>query len=96
MNKQQRQVLEQEMFSLIEKWQESNLNQQAFCQEHEITYSKFLYWLKKYRQQQENVQGFIPIEVSGHHQLIELRYPNGVILQLPSVDLKLLKQLVNL
>ena len=85
------------MFSFIEQWKASNKDQFNFCREKEISYSTFHYWLKKYRRLQMEPQGFIPMEFSGNrHPLIEVRYPNGVIIQLPSVDLKVLKQLVHL
>ena len=97
MNKQTRQAHQEEMFSFIEQWKESKKDQLSFCREKEVSYTTFHYWLKKYRRLQLDPQGFIPIEISsGNHQLIEVRYPNGVIIQLPSVDLKVLKQLVHL
>ena len=86
------------MFSLIEKWQDSNQTQKVFCQEHEIKLATFHYWQKKYRQlEQDNPSGFIPVELSSSGaRVVEIRYPNGVIVQLSAPDLRLLKQLVNL
>jgi len=67
---------------MIEQWQESGLPQQVFCQEHNLTYITFYYWLRRYRCQ-ANESSFLPIEMSlGSH--IEIRYPGGVILQLPA------------
>ncbi len=98
MEKQQRGQHHQEMFALIEQWQESNQSQKDFCQEHEIKLATFHYWQKKYRQrEQDNRSGFIPKEISSSGaRVVEIRYPKGMILQLPALDLKLLKQLVNL
>jgi transposase-like protein len=97
MKNQQRNHRREEMFTLIGQWQQSGQAQIEFCKEKDITYTTFYYWLKRYRSQHEPSGGFIPMEVNtGGKQLIELRYPNGVILQLPLVDIKLIGQLVNL
>jgi transposase-like protein len=49
MKKQDRITRQTDMLSLIEQRQESGKTQQAFCQEHDITFSTFYYWLKRYR-----------------------------------------------
>jgi len=93
MKKQERINRQEEMLSLIEQWQGSGKTQQVFCQEHDLNYTTFYYWLRRYRRQVEE-SSFLPIEISsGAH--IEIRYPGGVILQLPAVTkLATLKQLL--
>ena len=93
MKKQERLNRQEEMLSLIEQCQESGKPQQTFCQEHHLTYTTFYYWLRRYRRQLEE-SSFLPIEISsGSH--IEIRYPGGVILQLPAATrLSTLKQLL--
>ena len=83
------------MLSLIERWQESGKTQQVFCQEHDLTFSTFYYWLKRYRRGIDE-NSFLPVEISsGSH--IEIRYPGGVILQLPAgTRLSTVKQLLSL
>ena len=95
MKKQERVNRQEEKFSLIERWQESSKTQQAFCQEHDLTFSTFYYWLNRYRRGLDE-NSFLPVEVSsGSH--IEIRYPDGIILQLPAaIKLTALKQLLNL
>ena len=95
MKKQERINRQEEMLSLIEQWQERGKTQQVFCQEHDLTYTTFYYWLRRYRRQLEE-SSFLPIEISsGSH--IEIRYPGGVILQLPAATrLSTLKQLLSL
>jgi transposase-like protein len=94
MKKQDRITRQTDMFSLIEQWQESGKTQQAFCQEHDITFSTFYYWLKRYRRGIEE-SNFLPVEISSGSN-IEIRYPDGIILQLPAaVKLSTLKQLLN-
>jgi hypothetical protein len=63
--------------------------------EHDLTYTTFYYWLKRYRQGQDE-SNFLHVEISsGSH--IEIRYPGGVVLQLPAeTRLSTLKQLLSL
>jgi len=82
MKKQERINRQEEILSLIEQWQDSGKPQQVFCQEHGLTYTTFYYWLRKYRRQMEE-GSFLPIEISSESN-IEIRYPGGVILQLPA------------
>jgi hypothetical protein len=95
MKKQDRINRKEEMLSLIEQWHESGKTQQAFCQEHDLTFTTFYYWLKRYRRKIDE-SSFLPVEISsGSH--IEIRYPGGVVLQLPAVTkLSTLKQLLSL
>jgi len=53
------------MFSLIEEWKNSGKTQKQFSREQGIKYSKFLYWVKKYRKLSTDSQnnGFLPLEV---------------------------------
>ena len=95
MKKQDRITRQTDMLSLIEQWQESGKTQQAFCQEHDITFSTFYYWLKRYRRGIDE-NSFLPVEISSGIN-IEIRYPDGIVLQLPAaVKLSTLKQLLNL
>ena len=95
MKKQERINRQEEMLSLIEQWQESGKPQQIFCQEHDLTYTTFYYWLRRYRHQVDE-SSFLPIEISSDSH-IEIRYPGGVILQLPAATrLSTLKQLLSL
>lgn len=95
MEKQQRITRQEEMLSLIEQWQESGKTQQVFCQEHEVTFSTFYYWLKRYRRSMDE-SNFLPVEISSG-SCIEIRYPGGVILQIPAATkLSIVKQLISL
>ena len=95
MKKQERINRQEEMLSLIEQWQGSGKTQQSFCQEHDLTYTTFYYWLKRYRRQMDE-SSFLPIEISSG-SFIEIRYPGGIILQLPAATrLSAVKQLLSL
>lgn len=81
------------MFKLIEQWRQSGMSQIKFAKSKNIKLRKFCYWIKRYKQsqqdQQEPVQqaqsndtGFI--ELSGiSSQNILIRYPNGVEISIP-------------
>ena len=95
MKKQDRITRQTDMLSLIEQWQESGKSQKSFCMEHDLTYTTFYYWLKRYRRGQDE-SNFLPVEISSG-SYIEIRYPGGVILQLPAATrLSTVKQLLSL
>lgn len=87
MDNMQKRRTREEMFPVVESWQESGLSKTVFCKERGIIKSVFFYWCKRY--QEENDQGgFIALTPGGHilsqGQFIEIQYPNGVVLKLPA------------
>jgi transposase-like protein len=62
MKKQERINRQEEMLALIEQWKESGKAQQLFCQEHDLTYTTFYYWLRRYRRQLDE-SNFLPVEI---------------------------------
>lgn len=79
------QTLQQLMFSLIDVWKSSGKTQQEFCQEKELDYNKFQYWLRKYKTanghvKEQSSSGFVRVkvkEVEGISGCVELIYPDG-------------------
>ncbi len=76
------------MLSLVEQWTESGLSQKQFAQDNQIKYHTFTYWVKRYRQQQNQNNGFIPIDLttaSGNTSTgtprIELILDGGLVLR---------------
>jgi hypothetical protein len=70
------------MFSLVSTWKDSGLSQKSFCKRERISYHVFHYWLKRWKDHNRSVSGFIPVkvsrsttEVSG--KCIEIVYPDG-------------------
>lgn len=87
----------QEMFDLIESSINSGLTKKAFCQQQGIKLSLFYYWQKRYRQQQEEDAGFLPVQINGHSGTgdIEIFYPNGVQVRLGGgVSLSFVRSLI--
>ncbi len=58
------------MFRLVEQWQQTSKTQKQFCREQSLTYSTFMYWLKKYRQVKGQGSNFIPLEVTASQEPI--------------------------
>lgn len=80
----QRRRTKEDMFPVIEAWQHSGLSKKSFCKQQGIIKSVFFYWYKKYREEKEP-GGFIPITVrASESAIVEIQYPNGVILKLPA------------
>ena len=62
---------QQQMFDCILQWQRSGLSQKAWCKLHNITYSAFHYWYKRFRSQhspnkQVSGEGFVQLMVQDH------------------------------
>jgi hypothetical protein len=93
-------------FKLIEQYLSSGKKQKEFCNEQSINYSNFQFWLKQYRdyqQEKENVtspKGFIPIQPSSlrnNSYLYVIEFPNGLrFLFETRPDIHYLRELLNL
>ena len=96
-NRQERKDGKQ-MFGMIEDWSQSGKTQKEYCQERGLYLSVFGYWLRKYREQRESTgPSFVKLETFGSSMGLEIVYPNGVILRLPSgIDPQTLGQYLGL
>jgi hypothetical protein len=74
----------EQMFKLIEQWQQSSLTQNAFCQQQSIRYHIFHYWYRRYREQhadpQNNISSFVKLQITKpvSSGLVEIYFPGGV------------------
>ena len=80
-----------EMIPFVEEWQNSGLSMAGFCKQKGIAKSIFYYWQKRYKENQ-STGGFVPIKVDNGNRpsnssVIEIAYPNGVIVRLPNQTL---------
>lgn len=96
-----------EMYGLIEAWESSGQGQKAFCQEQDISYSVFKYWLRKHRGIGSPKQKSISVPTGKFRPLglkegssipvLEVAYPNGVSVKCPSgIEIDQLRELVKL
>ena len=89
----------EEMFPIIEEWENCNESRETFCQRHNLPLSTFSYWRTKYAQGRSTTSepGFVKLRPELHDSL-EVIYPNGVRVRLSQnsslADLRALIQLV--
>jgi hypothetical protein len=92
----------QQMFKLIEQWQQSKLTQKEYCEQQLIKYHVFHYWYKRYREQQAGAVGnsssFVKIQVAKPVTggAVEIHFPSGIRLFFhESVSSNYLKALIS-
>lgn len=80
----------------IQQWRESGLKKKDYCLQRGITVSAFSYWITRINQNKS--RGFVPLipPVSSASSWIEVIYPSGVRLKVPSSDLRIISQLISL
>ena len=90
---------QEQMFSLMEEYEQSKQTIPAFCKERSMKVPTFNYWRKKFRDSRSASKGFIPILPPPEHSktdTIRLAYPNGVNIHLPAANIVLIAQLIRL
>ena len=78
----------EQMFKLIEQWQQSSLTQNAFCEQQSVKYHVFHYWYKRYREQQvvtNDESSFVKLQIAKPitDGSVEIIYPGGIRLHNP-------------
>ena len=101
MNKTNRLQLEEEMRYHVQAWQQGAGSQKEYCRENNLSYHTFIYWIQKFRRNHVPVeQSFIAVQAeqpgTSLPQELEIAYPNGVRLRIPSTDIQLIGQLLRL
>jgi len=101
MKKKNQSKLEEEMRYHIQSWQQGKQSQQEYCHENNLAYHKFIYWHSKFRRKQNPIeQAFIPVHmeqpVLSSSLELEIAYPNGVRLRVPSGNVQFIGQLIRL
>ena len=72
----------QQMFALVGSWEGSGKTQREFCSEQDISFHRFTYWLRRYREHQKEASGaapsFIPLSLDAAiGSSAEIIYPDG-------------------
>ena len=78
----------------MERWQQSGQSQKAYCREQDLSYFRFQYWRRRFREdEQHDVQrtrpsGFVPVAPtrSGLPSGLSVVLPNGIQLRGISAD----------
>ncbi len=77
----------QEMYNLVEQWQQSGLSQKQFSRENNIKLATFGYWVKKHKINQQGETGFARVEL-GRQSLtstlprIEIGLGDGLVIKI--------------
>lgn len=95
----QREARRQEMFDFVEQWQRSGETQRSWCSMHGVEYAKFHYWLRKYRASEaDGLSGFVdlvaPAPSAPSVCTLEIHFPSGAVVKMPSSEWELVRQLV--
>ena len=101
MNKTTRLQIEEEMRYHVQAWQQSAVSQKEYCRENNLSYHTFIYWIQKFRRNHIPVeQSFIAVQpnqqATSLPQELEIAYPNGVRVRIPTNDIQLIGQLLRL
>ena len=76
--------LRNQMFEMIEQWQQSGLTKKSFCEQQSIKHHSFFYWYRRYRQEQSagdnNELAFLKLQVASPvlAAAVEVQFPGGV------------------
>jgi len=74
----------QQMFDMIEQWQQSGLTKKAYCDQQSIKHHTFYYWYKRYPQQHADTDNKsssfvkLQIEKSTATPSVEICFPGGI------------------
>ena len=93
-----------DMFSLIRKYEESNISAREFYRQYNLPEHIFYYWRRKYKEAHSpKDQGFIPVgigppvfpPVNELRGSVQIQYPTGVLVTLDnSVSIARIKALI--
>ena len=89
------------MRSHVLTWKQGKETQLEYCRQNNLAYHKFIYWLSKFRSRQNALEpGFITVQMNRpvHSTVpeLEIAYPNGVRIRVPSGDIQFIGQLIRI
>ena len=90
-----------QMQAIVAAYHKSTISQKQFAANAGISIHKLKYWLhwsKKFKQEADTRAGFIPLPTTALSQeasdCLEIAYPNGVKLKVPTGNLSFISQLI--
>lgn len=85
----------EQMYALVEQWQNSGQTQKAFLADKNIKRPTFSYWRQKYLQEQSHSKGFTDIDPKAPSSTqVEVHFPSGARVILPKAEVGLIRSLV--
>ena len=88
----------QEMFKIVEEYQQSGQTQKEFCEQRSLSLFQFKYWLQKYRKEKSKDNPFIPLQIGNANSFgsYRINLPNGIVIHLNGAEsLKLIAEVVH-
>jgi hypothetical protein len=85
------------MRGVVEAYHKSGMGPTKFASTNGVSLYQLKYWVKKLRKEKPSSPSFIQIKPSASSvvkDLIEINYPNGVKIKLPTDNLPFLSQLI--
>lgn len=84
----------------VTAWQASGLTQKAYCEEQDLRYSAFGYWVRKLHSEANDRQaaapGFVPVTLAPTTGNLVVALPNGLEIRgIEAGNLALVKQLLD-
>lgn len=75
--------IREEMFGIIEQWEQSSLSQRAFCEQRSLKFHTFYYWYKCHKQQgntDNNQSTFLELQIAKPATVssVEIHFPGGI------------------
>lgn len=77
----------EQMYDVVAGWPQSGQSRQAYCATHGLSVSVFQYWLRQWRESQEEQQGGEFVEVRPQPSVLQgfiVEYPNGIKVHVPT------------
>ena len=91
----------EQFLQLLEAQQSSGLSIQSYCQQHNIPFSSFSYWKKKFTTSPSSTPSpkrLVPIKVQSeqrHSFGVSIHLPNGIDVEFSTSDDKVALQMLN-
>ena len=98
MTNKEKQTRQTQMYALVKEWHKSKLSRYRFSKQHNLSYSTFDYWVRKYEKDKKGNNPFLPVRISAPQSQsgITITYPNGVQLSMSGqIDTQTASELIN-
>jgi hypothetical protein len=85
------------MQTLVESYEKSGMGPTKFAATKDVSINQLKYWVKKVRKERSSRAGFTQIKATPAItacDLVEIEYPNGVKIKVPTGKLSFLSQLI--
>jgi len=68
----------------VSRWRRSQLSQKAYCQQNELSYTRFCYWRTRLNKDRQSTAKFIPVGAGQIGASVTISLPVGIRLEVPA------------